>query len=208
MSIDYFLSKIENESELDHCANILDKSFQDVYKRCLQAALKGNATSDECILEIETVLDYLQDELNTGHWSKVPNDIRRAFTAASFTKAMLLLRTSAVKDKTFFRKVLKCIDMGLLLGAPLNNNDLLTASAEYISKILSSDSTDVDKEIDLSAFSACAELIDKFRELDGQIVDELEQPSVEKFGNTSYKDELPVKLTSFVILNYLFIFML
>ncbi|KAJ8955951.1 hypothetical protein NQ314_006800 [Rhamnusium bicolor] len=151
------------------------------------------------LLEIDSVLDFLQDELNTGHWSNVPVHVRRCFSSASLIKCLLLLKCSETYSVELLQKCLKCLDMGLLLGAPLEeNHELLTNSARHLSeeikKLLGKcnfetipRTTSVKRKIDSNNQS-------QFAKLTGKEIDVVDCPSVEYFNKKYFMEQLPAKL--------------
>lgn len=88
MNIFTDLSKlVENEIELKNCVQNVNCDIEYTFQECYEWCFKPNLTYDATILlKINSVCDFLQDELNTGHWSEVPLCTREAFSGASYIK--------------------------------------------------------------------------------------------------------------------------
>lgn len=198
-------SYIVDRNELEET---IPKIFQnnsyltETYGKCLRQ-LSGDVadSSKSCtIIEIDSILDYLHDELNTGHWSEVPVAQRQGFTAASYIKAIILIIRVANGSEYYrvelLRDCLKCIDMGLLLGAPLTNNpDLLTDCARFLSERIGSVS-----ECALTSYKR--KHCDDSRRYRGDYdklqkaieIEALSKPSLQKFYRDYFVRQKPVKL--------------
>lgn len=72
-----------NFSKVAFCLN---KNIAMTFNECLVGAFQECAETNILLFKIDSVIDYIHDELNTGHWSEVPIKIRRVFTAANFIK--------------------------------------------------------------------------------------------------------------------------
>ncbi|CAH1113358.1 unnamed protein product [Psylliodes chrysocephalus] len=165
---------------------------------CLNYSLDENSVPQEIkLLEIESILDFLNDELNTGHWSEVPIQTRRYFTTASFAKCLITLKNSQEYNEELLKKCLKCVDLGLLLGAPLEHNlELLTSSAKYLRKVLNKliESIENKSNTENNASKRGIEVPKEFLNLPGKNVDSIECPSLEFFNKTYFVPQIPVKL--------------
>ncbi|PNF15567.1 Lysine-specific demethylase 8 [Cryptotermes secundus] len=95
----------------------------------------------EALKAVEGVLEITWEELNTGHWSKVPLAPRQLYTAAAIIKIDILLRSyqQGCGDKTeLLQSAMKTADLGILLGAPLSSGDCsMTRVAGLLSHALS-----------------------------------------------------------------------
>lgn len=97
------------------------------------------------------------------------------------------------------QEALKCIDVGILLGIPLeNNNELLTNSAKYISGELAKHS-DVDMNLKVIINNNTNnkrkyEDFPKFNDLNGAEVPNKILPSLECFIKQFYHQQTPVKI--------------
>ncbi|KAF5288073.1 hypothetical protein FQR65_LT12123 [Abscondita terminalis] len=157
-------------------------TFLQCYESCFDSHLKFN---DALILKADSVVDYLQDELNTGHWSEVPIQTRQAFTCANYVKALIVLHEGNIQ------KALHCLDLGLLLGAPLNDNcSLLTESASLLTKTLDI-TTHLTANNKRKAHSCGNEAFEKLR---GLQVKSVKCPTLEQFTESYYTPKVPVKL--------------
>lgn len=86
------ISYIESTSELLECAKSIHYPFQITFMDCLTVVSDHNPISDvnNLLHKANTVVDFIHDELNTGHWSEVPESTRRVFTAASYIKVSVI----------------------------------------------------------------------------------------------------------------------
>lgn len=83
--------------------NTFNKYFTDIctpvqytFKEC-QQFLEHNHQNElqlSILFKIETVIEYLHDQLNIGHWSKVSVSLRYAFTVANIIKVSNILHTN------------------------------------------------------------------------------------------------------------------
>ncbi|CAG9761720.1 unnamed protein product [Ceutorhynchus assimilis] len=156
-------------------------------EKCLKFCLNPHEDSNDIIFAIKFVLNYLYDELNTGHWSKVPIETRQNYTIASFVEALLLLQLSNKIDTDLLQQCLKSVDMGLLLGAPINNNEeLLTETAKIIREQL------VEEPVVINQANTDKECIVNI--IAENKIEELEVPSLETFISKFFNPQLPLKL--------------
>lgn len=194
------LKYVVDGNEVKNCMQSIDNHFSELYKSCYDVGFASKEADLEVYkLDIESVLDFLHDELNTGHWSEVPIAVRHAFTSATYLKVLLLLRKHAtVAAEQDLKSALKCLDMGLLLGAPLETNcDLLNKCATRIS-------SEIQKRNALEALHNDTKLVSKkriseesnsnFEKLQGKEINVLDCPSVEHFRKHYYAKQIPVKL--------------
>lgn len=208
--VDDLLSCISNFDEIENCMEKIDSYFEQVLKKCYNAVVKTKSTaviSSRYTVDIETVLDFLHDELNTGHWSQVPLDVRQAFTAATFIKAVICVRSCEKLSSDVLKAVLKSLDMGLLLGAPLNENcDLLKQCATCVTKELMQLETlsnpekpknnmagdnSYSKTLKRKSSSSYTEVYEK---LPARNVEIQQCPSVQHFSNAYFEPQIPVKV--------------
>lgn len=176
----------------------LNRSVKNTLLQCSNHCFnEKNSFEKNKLFEIESVIDYLHDELNTGHWSEVPIQTRQLFTYASFLKCIILVKSEKISENGL-QKCLKCLDLGLLLGAPIDENQLLPTSANYLSKILNSFQIN-------SAETILCEISNK-RSIDNKYYEDFELikaqkisiekcPSLEKFNQDYFIPQVPVKLT-------------
>ena len=71
------------------------------------------------VTKAEIALDFVWEKLNTGYWKDVSICWRRAYSLASLLKALCLSGNGH-----HARDVIKTVDMGLLMGAPILDNIL------------------------------------------------------------------------------------
>ncbi|CAH0546362.1 unnamed protein product [Brassicogethes aeneus] len=184
-----------NKSELyEYKDSIASKGVSDTLEGCLNfCTCDGKSKS---LFEIDSVVDYLHDELNTGHWSDVPINVRRCFSVASFAKMLIMLQTASEFSLELLQKALKCIDLGLLLGAPLNeNSDLLTDIAKYLSCKISELNNSVIVFNTVKRLKLDEDLI-IYNNLNAKEINYEECPSMELFDKIYFKAKIPVKLKS------------
>ncbi|CAG7723681.1 unnamed protein product [Allacma fusca] len=67
--------------------------------------------------ELDVVIEFIWEQLNTGHWKQVPEVWRKLYAYATLFKVILLLAGDVPTSE-----VIKVCDLGLLLGAPILNN--------------------------------------------------------------------------------------
>lgn len=152
-----------------------------------------NTYKQKTIFEIDSVVDYLHEELNTGHWSDVPISIRQCFTIASFIKCLIILKVADKFDINLLQTALKSIDLGLLLGAPLNlNEELLTDTAKYLAleiDELRSDSSTSNIKIGNEPLNTSV-----YKNLIAKEIPIVNIPSLEQFNESYFIPQIPVKL--------------
>lgn len=198
--ISTLLSFVIESKEITECLKNLDCHFDTLIKRCYTACIQQQNAVDICHkFDIEILLDYLHDELNTSHWSEVSLDVRRAFQAASFLKAIILLKRCTVITVDILKEVLKTIDLGLLLGAPLKNNcDLLNKCATFISKEIQNAETqeNPDDSIEKTRQSSKRKYVGDniFERIQAKGVAVLKCPSLQTFNKFYFLPQIPVKL--------------
>lgn len=192
-----FLGTLENVQQIIQ-SSILNRNVKNTLTQCLHYSFnEKNYVEKKKLFEIESVIDYLHDELNTGHWSEISIQTRQQFTYASFLKCVILLKNEKLSENTL-QNCLKCLDLGLLLGAPVDQNELLSTSATYLSRILNrfqSHSAETisckisNKRSIYSTYHKDFELI----KADKISVEEC--LSLEKFNQHYFMPQVPVKLT-------------
>lgn len=190
-----FLPKGLNQNMLE---SSLHKDVKNTLINCLSYCLDTtNDTDSNKTFEIESVIDYLHDELNTGHWSEVPLQTRQHFTCASYLKCIILLKSKVISEPTL-KDCLKCLDLGLLLGAPLDDNEILPKSASYLSQILNGlqNSTEETLACDNKSWkrSIDSDSYDSYRLIKAQEVLCEECPTLERFNKINFINQIPLKL--------------
>lgn len=195
------LSYVTNSDEIKNCMQNIDCHFSTTLQHVYEACFHTSEPEINYLLEIEAVIDFLHDELNTGHWSNVPLAVRRAFRAATYLKALILMKTNASLSDELLKRILKCIDMALLMGAPLReNSDLLNQCASRVSRELNrKPDEDIDEAVQVTQTpslkrKADDEVDEEFHRLQAKEVDEVECPSIELFKSSYFDLERPVKL--------------
>ncbi|KAB0792258.1 hypothetical protein PPYR_14217 [Photinus pyralis] len=179
------IALIQNGSEIEKCMNDLNLHLRETFQECHDYCFKsGQVYEDVLLLKIDSILDYLHDELNTGHWSEVPVTTRQTFTCVSFIKALVIVSSGADES---VRNALKCVDLGLLLGAPLSENcGLMTQAAALFSESMSKPSS-------VRVLSK-RKLPSNLGRVHGKEVPVLHCPSIEHFNENHFKPCYPAVL--------------
>lgn len=165
------------------------KTIQQCFDYCYNKRMEKDNNK---IFEIESVIDYLQDELNTGHWSEVPIQTRQLFTCTSFLKCIVFLKSEELSQVNL-KKCLKCLDMGLVMGAPIDFEPL-QKSATYLSKLLHElENTKINVEATKRRLNE--EYYDSFRDVNAQEISTEECPNMEYFNKSYFTKQIPAKLT-------------
>lgn len=199
------LGFVTDSSEITESFKNVDRQFDALIKNCYAACVEEGSGVDICHkFDIEILLDFLHDELNTSHWSEVSLDVRYAFQAASFLKAIILLKRSTVITVDILKEVLKTIDLGLLLGAPLKQNcDLLNKCATLISKEIQTVESKENITINTDGNSVkpkqpkrkyIVSTNNAFERLQAKNVAVLKCPSLETFNKFYFLPQVPAKL--------------
>lgn len=188
------INLIEDYEEINDAVDKINKTFGNTLKECIinSSDVTNKSIGNVELLKIDSVIDYLHDELNTGHWSQVPLSTRQCFTIANYVKCLIILKVKEISDD-ILKSCLLCLDMGLLLGAPFyKNHKLLTNAA----KILSIEINKLTLEtVSNTLFTRRPSVNEGFLSLKGKIIDSADCPSVEFFNNHYFKPQIPVKLT-------------
>ncbi|KAK9892683.1 hypothetical protein WA026_021536 [Henosepilachna vigintioctopunctata] len=197
------LDTVEDKNELENIIKMLNFHMSKTLYKCLSISFQiRKSVHDITMIEIESILDYIDDLINIGHWSEISIDLRRAYSIASFVKMVLMLQFHENLNLKYLRKALQCIDKGLLLGAPLeNNSNILTKSATLISRYISEHlkinmhSITCNKTItDASEKKKCNQFQYLFDRIQAEEVDTVSLPSIELFNNIYFSSQRPVKL--------------
>lgn len=91
-------------------------------------------------LLVDALKDKLYEVFNTGHWSKVPDQPRQAFTISTFLGVVLALHDDDCpppnEESVIIDRCLYDLDFGLLMGCPLPgvHESLLNTAIELIKK--------------------------------------------------------------------------
>lgn len=84
---------IKSQEEITNSLNGVNPHLALIFKNCCKRAFTNQVFNNDK-LKIESVLDYLHERLNTGHWSNVPITDRQSFTSCSFIKVYLIISFS------------------------------------------------------------------------------------------------------------------
>ncbi|XP_017777982.1 PREDICTED: lysine-specific demethylase 8-like [Nicrophorus vespilloides] len=164
--------------------------LEELYKECCDSVFgaPSKPCDDSSIYKIDLIVTHLHEHLNVGKWSEVPENKRKAFSAASFIKCSLLLQQS----KENVKQALECIDKGFLLGIPLKeNSNLLTQCASYLNDDLEKSNK---KELTESEEVPCKRVKyeNDFWNIDANTISVIKVPTLEEFYKNYFLKEIPV----------------
>lgn len=123
-----FLDQIPNPSTLG-------SAFNQLLRTCAHSFYQGSY--EECLNQCIVLLDFTWEKLNTGHWKSIALEWRVCYSVVSLCKAcaqLSLVLTSDTNSQLSVLDVIKSCDMGLLMGAPLPNNNL-SRLASYVHQL-------------------------------------------------------------------------
>ncbi|KAL1516900.1 hypothetical protein ABEB36_000735 [Hypothenemus hampei] len=167
--------------------------FLHTLKICLEAQSRENLENQDYLFQIDAILDYIHEELNTGHWSTVPLTMRENFTVSSYIKAVLMLKNPNELTVDSLEHCLKVIDLGLLLGAPLEENpELLMECAKYLQKEINKYHRDT--LINVENKTQYEDHLHYYSNIDAIEIEALIIPSIETFNNKFFQLQIPVIL--------------
>ncbi|XP_073977701.1 bifunctional peptidase and arginyl-hydroxylase JMJD5-like isoform X2 [Rhodnius prolixus] len=96
---------------------------------------------DPTILDsIQSALDIIWENLNTGHWSNVPEIHRKLYSLFSFLKVLALLKEDSDNKNEFssvLKAAIKAADLGLLLGNSCRKE--LSHAATLLNRVIHGD---------------------------------------------------------------------
>lgn len=112
-----FLRGIKNRHDLD---DVLVEMFNDC---CTEFYKKDFLSAKELC---KPVLDYTWEKLNTGYWKDVDVNWRYMYTLGSALLSICKYITEAKSDmdEDLYKAIIKTIDTGILMGAPVFDNVL------------------------------------------------------------------------------------
>ncbi|KRT86086.1 hypothetical protein AMK59_193, partial [Oryctes borbonicus] len=168
---------------------VIRNTFKEVYKACREESIDKTHQ-----IKIDSVVDYLNEQLHMGHWSSVPLTMRKAFFASSFLKVIVALQLDSSIEALY--EALKCIDLGILLGHPLDNDSkLLTDAANFINgELVKVDSVKLEATVAGDRKRKHDFSFHEFDNLKGIEVTSRSLPSLECFLKEFYHPESPVKI--------------
>lgn len=141
-------------------------------------------------LRLETCLDRIWETLHSGHWKDVPIQYRYSYSICSVLKAICLEHQNNIEtDLPIVLTMIKQIDKGILLGAPLQSSpELLTTIASQLNGhfIKISSKTELSNRIDIKDIDMCSPPFPEFRS-----VPSYEQPSMESFYRDIFQPKVP-----------------
>ncbi|XP_022184844.2 bifunctional peptidase and arginyl-hydroxylase JMJD5 [Nilaparvata lugens] len=190
---------LQNYNDLEE--EILDLT-KDCYKQLLlldEQIMKNENFKFEGVLDeiksiVQIVLDRTWENLNTGHWSQVPESQRFIYSLGSLFLSMISVMQAFLvqsdQQKYCLEKGLKDADMGLLLGCAYRTE--LTKAAEILSNCI----TKLDSPNETTGTSSliCGSLLPEFTGVKGCEIDTLSCPSLETFYAIFFLPRKPVKL--------------
>ena len=87
---------------------------------------------DHCYMYSNALLDMNWEHLNTGHWKDVAVEWRFSYAFLSLFKAICeFVQFKRTAKKENLSNAIRTCDMGLLMGAPVNNNILTKLVAQF-----------------------------------------------------------------------------
>ena len=110
--------------------DVIDGAFLCKFKETLSyfCASKWN----HCYMHSNALLDMNWEHLNTGHWKDVAVEWRFAYTFLSLFKAICeFVQFKRTAKKENLSNAIRTCDMGLLMGAPVNNDILTKLVAQF-----------------------------------------------------------------------------
>ena len=111
-------------------AEVIDSAFFKKFTETVECFYESKW--DKCYALNKALLDMNWEHLNTGHWKDVAIEWRYAYTLLSLTKAVcefVQYKTSSNTEMLTF--AIKTCDLGLLMGAPVNNNILVKLVTKF-----------------------------------------------------------------------------
>lgn len=176
---------INNESSsqltiLSYCYTVLDT---------IKSTQNQQATSRPLLL-VSSLKDKIYETINIGHWSEIDENIRKAFTVATFVEVFFRLYERS--DAKSIEKVLFDLDLGLLLGCPLQGSDntILTESIRIIEENFPSSHGGAKKRQKLNETAAAAVKRSE-TELRNSSIAVLQRPSLENFQHHFFDARIP-----------------
>ncbi|XP_014229131.1 jmjC domain-containing protein 5 isoform X1 [Trichogramma pretiosum] len=152
---------------------------------------------DKHLLVSDACLERTWEMLNSGYWKDVPINYRYCYSLCSVIKAVLLeiscdseSEKTKIKDK--FKDIIKVIDKGLLLGAPLQRDpSLLTQIAFKLNEnYLKLDGEEqLSESIQFNEEELCMDIFDNFLPVQHYF-----KPSMELFYNNIFQPKVPAIL--------------
>lgn len=103
----------------------LDPAFDHLLNKCVDNLYNGHYY--DCLAQSSILLDRIWEMLNKGHWKTVSMHWRISYSVVSLCKAcsqLALWLTSNQDSSISATDVIKSCDMGLLMGSPLEGNNL------------------------------------------------------------------------------------
>ncbi|XP_051157041.1 bifunctional peptidase and arginyl-hydroxylase JMJD5-like isoform X2 [Leptopilina boulardi] len=141
-------------------------------------------------LRIEACLDRIWETLHSGYWKDVPIQYRYSYSICSILKTICLeIQNNIQTDLSMVLTMIKQIDKGILLGAPLQSSpDMLTLVASRLNShfIKISSKEDLSKRIEIKNVDISSKLFPEFRS-----VPNYEQPSMELFYKNIFQPKVP-----------------
>uniref|UniRef100_A0A1B6KNU3 JmjC domain-containing protein n=2 Tax=Graphocephala atropunctata TaxID=36148 RepID=A0A1B6KNU3_9HEMI len=149
----------------------------------------------DCIKNVQAVIDITWEELNTGHWSLVPESQRSIYSAASLLKVVALVQlavqSSADNSLSCLEQAVKTADLGLLLGN--SHRQQLTTAAKLLSEVINQ----AEPPVEAGGGGNRAMTSSDAPKL--QVVTDpikvLHSPSLETFSSQHFYPRLPVQIT-------------
>lgn len=177
-------------------ALVLD-SFDDVadLDGSCKALLRGYLTDPESInpltiTKLQSVIDYMYEQVNIGNWKEVKLFLRITITIASYL--LVLAKTKCATDvtETFVRDLYKVLDFGIMFGCPVNEEpELLQNCATLLNSmgLLPHNTDAVPSQVP-------EKVSDESNNYDAHPIEVIDCPSMEHFYKNYIVAEKPVIL--------------
>lgn len=155
----------------------------------------NNNRSPHVLKDIQSVLDVVWEDLNTGHWSTVSEKHRKIFALGSLFKVIRIIQellNDNIHLNEHLKEAIKAADMGLLMGTGYHQQ--LSNAAQMLSNLVLSEEFSDSPDL-LPSFSPNNENSDwHFSGIQGKVIECLECPSLEYFLKHHFSPKVPVKL--------------
>lgn len=192
------LNAIEDRDELRNATKQLNYHIRAMFIKCLEECFKlPKQLSTKSMLTIDSIIDFIDDQINIGHWSDISVELRRAYTLSSFIKALFYIKFNKTNvTLEILRETLKYVDRGLLMGAPFeNNSELLTKVASVVTNCIRK--YFAKKELTSSGYAGGNESnqhLFLFENIKAREIEVSMLPSLQQFSDLYFKTHCPVKL--------------
>ncbi|XP_054286706.1 bifunctional peptidase and arginyl-hydroxylase JMJD5-like [Macrosteles quadrilineatus] len=153
--------------------------------------LEENKRYGECVDTLQVVLDVTWEELNTGHWSLVPDFQRAIYSVTSLLKVIALAQQAITSSDdcqtSLLQQAIKTADMGLLLG--ISHREQLTKAAKILSEAVT------QFQLPVSGARTSKDRNTPELKVPAVEIPILHSPSLETFSSQHFYPRKPVKIS-------------